>query len=78
MTADEPSEAMFREAVEQMKLGTRRYAKRQVSWLRNKLLPAVNAANAAAQAKNGVPVVPAYLLDATGVPDILPGNSAGR
>ncbi|KAI0747813.1 IPP transferase-domain-containing protein [Daedaleopsis nitida] len=60
------SEAAFREAVEQMKLGTRRYAKRQVAWIRNKLLPAVNAANAAAQAQAGPAIVPTYLLDATG------------
>ncbi|KAI0710400.1 tRNA isopentenyltransferase [Cerioporus squamosus] len=65
LSATEPSDPAFRAAVEQMKLGTRRYAKRQVSWLRNKLLPAVNAANAAARVENGVPVIPAYLLDAT-------------
>ncbi|RPD65827.1 tRNA isopentenyltransferase [Lentinus tigrinus ALCF2SS1-7] len=69
LSAAEPSETAFREAVEQMKLGTRRYAKRQVSWLRNKLLPAVNAANAAARAENNSPVVPTYLLDATELGD---------
>ncbi|RDX45420.1 tRNA isopentenyltransferase [Lentinus brumalis] len=69
LSAAEPSEAAFREAVEQMKLGTRRYAKRQVSWLRNKLLPAVNAANAAARVENDMPVVPLYLLDATELGD---------
>jgi tRNA dimethylallyltransferase len=48
-----------------MKLSTRQYAKRQVSWLRNKLLPVVYATNA----NNGQDVeltTPAYLLDATG------------
>ncbi|EIM82541.1 tRNA isopentenyltransferase [Stereum hirsutum FP-91666 SS1] len=34
----------FDVAVEEMKLSTRKYAKRQVSWIRNKLLPAVFAA----------------------------------
>ena len=67
LSSPSPSDAAFREAVEQMKLGTRRYAKRQVTWIRNKLLPAVNAANAASQAETGSPVVPTYLLDATGM-----------
>ncbi|TBU66178.1 tRNA isopentenyltransferase [Dichomitus squalens] len=65
LSAPEPSEAVFRLAVEQMKLGTRRYAKRQVAWIRNKLLPAVNAANAESQAECGQSIVPMYLLDAT-------------
>ncbi|KAH9857784.1 tRNA isopentenyltransferase [Lenzites betulinus] len=69
LSAPEPSEATFRRAVEQMKLGTRRYAKRQVTWIRNKLLPAVNAANAESQTENGVPIVPTYLLDATELGD---------
>lgn len=34
----------FTTAVEEMKLSTRKYAKRQVSWIRNKLLPAIYAA----------------------------------
>lgn len=45
-----------------MKQSTRRYAKRQVSWIRNKLLPAVNAVNTT----NSESIVPTYLLDATG------------
>jgi tRNA dimethylallyltransferase len=48
-----------------MKLSTRQYAKRQVSWLRNKLLPVVYATNA----NSGQDVeltTPTYLLDATG------------
>ncbi|KAH9901646.1 tRNA isopentenyltransferase [Cubamyces lactineus] len=65
LSSPSPSDAAFREAVEQMKLGTRRYAKRQVAWIRNKLLPVVNAANAASQAETGSPAVPTYLLDAT-------------
>ncbi|KAI0332085.1 tRNA isopentenyltransferase [Cubamyces sp. BRFM 1775] len=69
-----PSDAAFREAVEQMKLGTRRYAKRQVAWIRNKLLPVVNAANAATQAETGSPAVPTYLLDATELGDAWKNN----
>ncbi|KAI1790736.1 tRNA isopentenyltransferase [Ganoderma leucocontextum] len=69
LSAPEPSEAAFRLAVEQMKLGTRRYAKRQVAWIRNKLLPVVNAANADSRAGAGEPVVPTYLLDATELGD---------
>ncbi|KAF7304643.1 tRNA dimethylallyltransferase [Mycena kentingensis (nom. inval.)] len=46
----------YTEAVENMKISTRQYARRQISWIRNKLLPAVRAAD-----------VPAYVLDATRV-----------
>ncbi|KAI0713288.1 tRNA isopentenyltransferase [Earliella scabrosa] len=74
LSSPEPSDAAFREAVEQMKLGTRRYAKRQVAWIRNKLLPAVNAANATVQAENGAPMVPTYLLDATELGDAWKSN----
>ncbi|KAJ3517793.1 hypothetical protein NLJ89_g267 [Agrocybe chaxingu] len=56
---EDPSDAAFREATERMKISTRQYAKRQISWIRNKLIPAVERANA-----EGV-VVPFYLLDAT-------------
>lgn len=66
MSAPEPSDTAFQEAVEEMKLGTRRYAKRQVTWIRNKLLPAVGAANAASHAEGETPMVSTYLLDATG------------
>ncbi|KAJ6513798.1 tRNA isopentenyltransferase [Mycena vitilis] len=51
----------FDGAVEAMKLSTRQYAKRQISWIRNKLLPAIRATNV--QEQN----VPTYLLDATDV-----------
>lgn len=44
------------ECTERMKSATRRYAKRQVQWIRNKLLPIV------AKSKD----VDIYLLDATG------------
>ncbi|KAJ6500363.1 tRNA isopentenyltransferase [Mycena sanguinolenta] len=63
LTAPSQTEKAFDEAVENMKLSTRQYAKRQISWIRNKLLPAINAANI--QAK----IIPTYLLDATDTGD---------
>lgn len=56
-----PTDLLFREAVDLMKLSTRQYAKKQISWMRNKLLPAVLQANAKEF------TTPLYLLDATGV-----------
>ncbi|KIK91129.1 hypothetical protein PAXRUDRAFT_831107 [Paxillus rubicundulus Ve08.2h10] len=53
----------FSNAVEDMKHSTRKYAKRQVAWLRNKLLPAIHTANANFDCK--VPGASMYLLDAT-------------
>jgi len=46
-------------AVESMKRSTRKYAKRQVSWIKNKLIPAVLRVNEESQK------MPFYLLDAT-------------
>lgn len=60
LSAPEPSDKAFNAAVERMKISTRQYAKRQVSWIRNKLLPAMYAANAEEI------VTPTFLLDATG------------
>ena len=65
LASSQRSDRAFSAAVENMKQSTRQYAKRQVSWLRNKLLPAVYAANA----NNGQEIefaTPTYLLDATG------------
>jgi len=59
LSAENPPQRAFNAAVEHMKVSTRQYAKRQVSWIRNKLLPAVYVANAEQV------VVPTYLLDAT-------------
>lgn len=56
-----PTDLLFREAVDLMKLSTRQYAKKQISWMRNKLLPAVLQANAEEL------TTPLYLLDATGL-----------
>lgn len=68
--ANSASEKLFNEAVEATKTSTRQYAKRQVSWLKNKLLPAFRAAHiqAKTQPGEGTPdPVPMYLLDATDV-----------
>ena len=45
-----------------MKVSTRQYAKRQVTWIRNKLIPAVYAARRAADSGPDL-----YALDATGM-----------
>ncbi|KAJ7273388.1 tRNA isopentenyltransferase [Mycena rebaudengoi] len=58
---DNAQEKAFAEALEAMKISTRQYAKRQISWIRNKLLPAIREVNAH---EHGA-VVPTYLLDAT-------------
>jgi tRNA dimethylallyltransferase len=60
LSSPEPSEEAFKTAVEHMKLSTRQYSRRQISWIRNKLLPAVYATNSKET------VTPTYLLDATG------------
>lgn len=60
LASEEPSTVQFQDAAERMKLSTRQYAKRQISWIRNKLLPAIRTANS--QTPNCVPM---YLLDAT-------------
>ncbi|KAN0139808.1 tRNA isopentenyltransferase [Lactarius tabidus] len=56
-----PSEKKYQEAVEEMKTANRQYAKRQTSWIRNKLLPAVRASKTAEGGKSAE----VYLLDAT-------------
>ncbi|GAA5851464.1 hypothetical protein JCM9279_001075 [Rhodotorula babjevae] len=58
--------ALFDDAVRTMKTSTRQYAKRQVKWIRGKLLPAVRdeAARARAQGEEDEDVV-VVLLDAT-------------
>jgi tRNA dimethylallyltransferase len=58
-----PSEKKYQEAVEEMKTANRQYAKRQTSWIRNKLLPAVRASKPAEGDKSAE----VYLLDATGL-----------
>lgn len=48
-----------------MKLSTRQYAKKQVKWIRNRLIPAINAANELGPQVGGYPSR-IFLLDATG------------
>lgn len=48
-----------------MKLSTRQYAKKQVKWIRNRLIPAITAA-AEAQPHLNKDQTRIYLLDATG------------
>ncbi|EKM55781.1 uncharacterized protein PHACADRAFT_161824 [Phanerochaete carnosa HHB-10118-sp] len=63
-------EKAFKAAVERMKVSTRQYAKRQVSWLRNKLLPAARDANKQSRELDAPgDVVPTFLLDASELGD---------
>lgn len=57
---------MFDEALERMKIGTRQYARRQVKWIRNKLLPAIKEQEEAAMASERPCEMYLYALDATG------------
>jgi len=57
---EDPNEENYTEAIERMKISTRQYAKRQISWIRNKLIPALDATNTKEV------IAPLYLLDATG------------
>lgn len=70
LSSDAGSQEAFNKAVENMKQSTRKYAKRQVTWLRNKLLPAIHSANT--HFENKVSMASMYLLDATG--RCLPSN----
>lgn len=53
---------LFREAVANMQMGTRQYARRQVKWIRNKFLPAVRSLQEVKSEKDNMHV---YCLDAT-------------
>ncbi|KAI0304286.1 IPP transferase-domain-containing protein [Multifurca ochricompacta] len=56
-----PSEKTFQVAIENMKVANRQYAKRQVSWIRNKFIPAIRASRSTEGSKS----IEMYLLDAT-------------
>ena len=58
---ESPSDASYAEALARMKTSTWQYAKRQISWIRNKLIPAINAVN------DDELFLPLYLMDATGL-----------
>jgi len=61
LTDSSPSEMKYQAAVQNLKTANHQYAKRQVSWIRNKLLPAIRAS----KSSEGTEGVDMYLLDAT-------------
>ena len=61
-TEDYP-QALFDEAVDLMKHGTRRYAAYQVKWIRKRLLPAVSAVKVTDSTS-----MYSYVLDTSGMP----------
>ncbi|KAI0267580.1 IPP transferase-domain-containing protein [Russula aff. rugulosa BPL654] len=61
LTDPSPSEMTYQAAVQNLKTANHQYAKRQVSWIRNKLLPAIRAS----KSSEGTEGVDMYLLDAT-------------
>ncbi len=67
----ESLKSFFEPALAQMKHNTRKYAQRQVKWIRNKLLPSVHASNVQHQSDSesagGATKCCVYLLDATGM-----------
>ncbi|KAJ3814306.1 tRNA isopentenyltransferase [Lentinula aff. lateritia] len=64
LSSPNPTEEEFLAAVKNMKTSTRQYAKRQTTWLRNKLLPMLYSANETKDS-NSPPDTFTYLLDAT-------------
>ncbi|KAF5391798.1 hypothetical protein D9757_001656 [Collybiopsis confluens] len=66
LSLNNPTKDDFLEAVNSMKTSTRQYAKRQTSWLRNKLLPILYAANESdTDFDHTTPSTVTYLLDGT-------------
>lgn len=61
LTDPSPSEAKYQIAVQNLKTANHQYAKRQVSWIRNKLLPTIRASKPTEGARD----VEMYLLDST-------------
>lgn len=61
LTDPSPSEVKYQAAVQNLKTANHQYAKRQVSWIRNKLLPTIQAS----KSSEGTEGVDMYLLDAT-------------
>ncbi|KAL7007995.1 tRNA dimethylallyltransferase, mitochondrial [Cystobasidiomycetes sp. EMM_F5] len=58
--------AIFAESLDRMKIGTRRYARRQITWIRNTLLPLIQQSQRSVDGKAPSNSVHLYLLDATG------------
>ncbi|GJJ12488.1 hypothetical protein Clacol_006730 [Clathrus columnatus] len=63
LSTESPTKKQYEESVERIKISTRQYAKRQVHWIRNKLLPAIEHSDTS-ESK-----VIMYLLDATEGPE---------
>ncbi|ESK96828.1 trna isopentenyltransferase [Moniliophthora roreri MCA 2997] len=61
LSLESPSDKDYKLALDNMKTSTRQYAKKQISWLRNKLLPALYDSNIVEETSH------TYLLDATEV-----------
>ncbi|EEB95867.1 hypothetical protein MPER_05097, partial [Moniliophthora perniciosa FA553] len=61
LSLESPSDKDYMLALDNMKVSTRQYAKKQISWLRNKLLPALYDSNVTEETSH------TYLLDATEV-----------
>ncbi|KAI0270040.1 tRNA isopentenyltransferase [Gloeopeniophorella convolvens] len=56
-----PPDKKYATAMEEMKIANRQYAKRQISWIRNKLLPVIRASKSTEGARSAE----MFLLDAT-------------
>lgn len=63
----EKDQEVFRTAVSATKLSTRQYARRQIKWIRNKLLPAAKASNESCLQAGGKEDLHIYLLEVTGI-----------
>jgi tRNA dimethylallyltransferase len=68
------SEKAFEEGLEEMKRSTRRYAQRQIKWIKNKTLPAIEATRTNAREDNDVKKAHMYLLDASGMDSVISTN----
>ncbi|KAL0578410.1 tRNA dimethylallyltransferase, mitochondrial [Marasmius crinis-equi] len=71
LTLSYPTNGDFQTALKNMKTSTRQYAKRQISWLRNKLLPALYNSNEDCKEEEKSYT---YLLDATELGDAWDSN----
>ncbi|KAH8108498.1 tRNA isopentenyltransferase [Phellopilus nigrolimitatus] len=56
---------LYDTSVADMKQSTKKYAQRQIKWIRNKLLPAVQACSVSSRQDHAALAVKAFLLDAT-------------
>ena len=62
------SEKLLEDALEEMKRSTRKYAQRQIKWIKNKTLPAIDATKKIPRGEEDCTEQDhMYLLDATGM-----------